>query len=256
MATNISKQKDKDITVEEKLRMMYRLQAISSKIDSIKTLRGELPLEVRDLEDEIAGLETREVNYKEDVDEFKKSISERKNQMVDSKELIKKYKEQQNNVRNNREFDSLSKEIEFQGLEIELSEKRIKEHTKEIEEKNQFIKSSNKILKEKQEDLTLKKAELESIVSETQKDEDDLMDQAENIAEKIDSRLSTAFYRIRGNTKNGLAVVSYERDACGGCFNRIPPQRQLDISNRKKIIICEYCGRILVDSEIASQETV
>lgn len=256
MTTNISKQKDKDITVEEKLRMMYKLQAISSKIDSIKTLRGELPLEVQDLEDEIAGLETREANYKDEIEELKKSIAERKNQIIDSKELIKKYKEQQNNVRNNREFDSLSKEIEFQGLEIELAEKRIREHTTDIDEKNSFIKNSNKLLKDKQEDLNHKRSELDSIVSETRKDEEDLTEQINGISESIDERLINAFNRIRSNAKNGLAVVTFERDACGGCFNRIPPQRQLDIRNRKKIIICEYCGRILVDEEIAQQEAV
>ena len=241
----------KELTVEEKLRALFELQSNDSQIDKIRILRGELPLEVRDLEDEIEGLETRIANYKLEVKGFGEQVGQKQNEIKDCKALIKKYEEQQMNVRNNREYDTLTKEIEFQKLEIELCEKRIKEFTQDSEEKTQVIADSEKKLEERTTDLNHKKGELDEIIAETQKEEETLAMKSENIQTVIEPRLLTAYKRIRGNMRNGLAVVSVQRDACGGCFNKIPPQRQLDIRSRKKIIVCEYCGRILVDNEIA-----
>ena len=242
-----------DLSIEERLKTLYSWQIVDSKIDEINTLRGELPLEVQDLEDEIAGLETRINNFEEDVKNLDAAISEKKNAIVDSTALIKKYEEQQNNVRNNREYDSLSKEIEFQTLEIELSEKRIKEFTTQIEEKNNIIGESKNILEERNGDLTNKKNELDEIISDTKKEEEALLNKSKGFEKLIEPRLKSAYKKIRKNARNGLAVVTVERDACGGCFNQIPPQRQLDIRSRKKIIVCEYCGRILVDQELADE---
>ena len=242
-----------DLTVEEKLKALFELQMVDSKIDDIKRLRGELPLEVQDLEDEIEGLQTRVQNYEEDVVKLEESITNKKNEIKDSEALIKKYTEQQNNVRNNREFDSLSKEIEFQTLEIELCEKRIKEFTAKIEEKKAVIEESKGILEDRTGDLDTKKSELESITSETQKEEEEFENKSLEIKELITDRLRNAYKKIRGNARNGLAVVSVQRDACGGCFNKIPPQRQLDVRSRKKIIVCEYCGRILVDPDMEEE---
>ncbi len=239
-----------EMSVEEKLKALYDLQKVVSEVDKIRTLRGELPLEVQDLEDEIEGLETRISNYNNEVKALNDSISGKKNEIKESGVLIKKYEAQQMNVRNNREFDSLSKEIEFQKLEIELSEKRIKEFTAELNNKQTVIESSKQLLEERQADLTAKKKELTEIVGETQVDEEKRIDKITQIESTIEERLLTAFKRIRKNAINGLAVVTVERDACGGCFNKIPPQRQLDIKSRKKVIVCEYCGRILVDDEI------
>jgi predicted nucleic acid-binding Zn-ribbon protein len=213
-------------------------------------MRGELPLEVRDLEDEIAGLETRLANLNAEVDQLQAQISTRENGKTEAQALIKRYTEQQNNVRNNREYDSLSKELEFQNLEIELCEKKIKEHKYDIEQKSVLIEESTSRLNERKSDLEQKKSELDSIISETQIDEEKLNVEREKIATSIDSRLLYAYSRIRNNVLNKLAVVSIERDACGGCFNKIPPQRQLDIKSSRKIIPCEYCGRILVDPDI------
>lgn len=243
-----------ELTIEEKLRAMYKLQLINSEVDKIRTLRGELPLEVQDLEDEIAGLETRIEKLQEEIKSFDSAINSKKNDIVNSKGLIKKYEEQQNNVRNNREFDSLSKEIEFQTLEIELSEKRIKEFTVQEKEKIEYIEESKKNLEERKNDLQLKKSELEDITSDTQKEEEQLLKKRQEYEHIIEERLLTAYKKIRKNARNGLAVVSVERDACGGCFNQIPPQRQLDIRSRKKIIVCEYCGRILVDMDLVEEE--
>ncbi len=242
-----------DLTVEEKLKALFELQMVDSKIDDIKRLRGELPLEVQDLEDEIEGLQTRIQNYEDDVVKLEDSISNKKNEIKDAQALIKKYTEQQNNVRNNREFDSLSKEIEYQTLEIELCEKRIKEFTGKIEEKKTVIEESKGILEDRTGDLETKKGELESITSETQKEEEDLENKSLEIQELIEERLCNAYKKIRGNARNGLAVVPVQRDACGGCFNKIPPQRQLDVRSRKKIIVCEYCGRILVDPDMEEE---
>jgi predicted nucleic acid-binding Zn-ribbon protein len=236
-----------EYSIEEKLNALYHLQKVHSGIDKIKILRGELPLEVQDLEDEIAGLETRIQNYQDEIKTLDTSIHNKKGEIVTSNELIKKYSEQQNNVRNNREYDSLSKEVEFQKLEIELSEKRIREFTIQANEKKVSIDQAKKTLEERKGDLNNKKKELEDIISDTQKEEEGLLGKAGEIEHKIEPRLLNAYKRIRGNARNGLAVVTVERDACGGCFNKIPPQRQLDIKSRKKIIVCEYCGRILVD---------
>ncbi|UCG26749.1 MAG: hypothetical protein JSV24_07140 [Bacteroidales bacterium] len=239
-----------EISVEEKLKLLFELQTYDSEIDKIKTLRGELPLEVQDLEDEIAGLETRINNFAEEIKDLESSISNKKNEIKGAEGLIKKYEEQQMNVRNNREFDSLSKEIEFQTLEIELCEKRIREFTTQMKEKNEIIEESNTDLEERNGDLETKKSELDEIIADTQKEEEVLITNSKEIQDKIEPRLLTAYQRIRSNARNGLAVVTIERDACGGCFNKIPPQRQLDIKSRKKIIVCEYCGRILVDDEL------
>lgn len=241
---------EKVMTIEEKLKALFDLQMVMSDVDRIRTLRGELPLEVQDLEDDVAGLETRISKYKEDIEELETAISTKKNEIEEAKMLIEKYTEQQNNVRNNREFDSLSKEIEFQGLEIELFEKRIREFTAEIEQKKETVEKANIELKERQEDLDAKKNELDEIINETKVDEESLRNKGSEIEKNIEPRLLTAFKRIRKNARNGLAVVTVERDACGGCFNKIPPQRQLDIKLHKKVIVCEYCGRILVDNEL------
>jgi hypothetical protein len=249
-----AKAAEKEMTVEEKLQALYKLQLVDSEIDKIKTLRGELPLEVQDLEDEVEGLETRINKLKEEVESRQDSITAKNNEIVDALALIKKYEEQQNNVRNNREYDSLSKEIEYQTLEIELCNKKIKEFTVQKEDKTAVMEESVANLKEMQADLDSKKAELDSIIADTRKDEEKLASDSLKIEEVVEDRLLTAYKRIRVNARNGLAVVSVQRDACGGCFNHIPPQRQLDIKSRKKVIVCEYCGRILVDDEIMGTE--
>jgi len=240
----------KGLSVEEKIRALYNLQVVDSKIDKIKILRGELPLEVQDLEDEIAGLETRIENYRSDIFTLETSISNKKAEIKESETLSLKYKEQLKNIKNNREFDSLTKELEFQSLEIELSNKKIKGFTSEIDAKNVIIEDANSKLNELKLNLEDKKQELDGIVGETQKEEEALLVKSEKIAEKIEERLITAYKRIRGNARNGLAIAPIERGACGGCYNKIPPQKQLDIKSRKKIIVCEYCGRILVDNDI------
>lgn len=237
-------------TVTDKLKSLYRLQLIDSEIDRIKIVRGELPLEVRDLEDEIEGLETRVNNLITDVDNMKTQISQREIGKSESNALIKKYTEQQNNVRNNREYDSLTKEIEFQNLEIELCDKKIREFAADIEIKSALMTESKEKFEDRKKDLETKKAELDTIIAETQKDEEKLNKNREKIAVDIEPRLLYAYSRTRNNALNKLAVVAIERDACGGCFNKIPPQRQLDIKSSRKIIPCEYCGRILVDPEI------
>lgn len=247
---------EKEITVEEKLDALYNLQRVVSKIDEIKTLRGELPLEVQDLEDEIIGLNTRLENFDNEIADITTAIAQKKIEIDEARAKIEKYKTQQENVRNNREFDNLSKEIEYQTLEVELCEKRIREFTasKELKLEEQALTAEQ--LKERKLDLEQKKGELDEIVSETRQEEEKLREDAKELETKIEPRLLTAFKRIRKNARNGLAVVYVQRDACGGCFNKIPAQRQLDIRQRKKIIVCEYCGRILVDQELAGVETV
>jgi hypothetical protein len=254
MSIPVAKPEEKEISIEEKLHALHELQTVVSEIDKIKTLRGELPLEVQDLEDEIAGLKTRLVNLEDELKNLETAINNKKLAIKDSEGLIEKYTGQQNNVRNNREFDSLSKEIEFQTLEIELSEKRIKEFMAEMAEKKELYNASTKLMTERTEDLERKKKELDEITEETKIEEEKLKAKSEKIESFIEPRLLTAFKRIRKNARNGLAVVTIQRDACGGCFNKIPPQRQLDIASRKKIIVCEYCGRILVDSDIKEME--
>jgi len=247
MAAKAKKGDVAEMSVAEKLSALYQLQQVDSDIDKIKILRGELPLEVQDLEDEIAGLETRVGNIESEVSAMQESISKKNNEVINAQGLIKKYEEQQNNVRNNREFDSLSKEIEFQTLEIELAEKRKKEFSEQVTLKEESISESRLILEERQADLANKKSELDEIIADTKKEEEVMGKKRIQIEGMIEPRLFTAYEKIRGNARNGLAVVTVERDACGGCFNKIPPQRQLDIGSRKKIIVCEYCGRILVD---------
>ena len=245
----------KDISVEEKLRALYEMQSIDAEVDRIKTLRGELPLEVQDLEDEIVGLDTRITNLNTEVSVLGDTITKKKQEIKEADLLIKKYEAQQSNVRNNREFDSISKEIEFQKLEIELCEKRIKEFTVEVSGKKIQIEKSDAVLADKKMDLEAKKNELDAIVSETQLEEDKLNGKSAEYKTKIEPRLINAYNRIRSNARNGLAVVTVERDACGGCFNKIPPQRQMDIRTRKKIIVCEYCGRVLVDRYIVDYDS-
>ena len=242
--------KTKEITVKDKLIALYRLQTIDSNIDEIKRLSGELPLKVQDLEDEIAGFQKRQNNIKEEIKNVKKQTSEKKNQIKEAETLVQKYTKQQENVRNNREFDSLSKEIEYQKLDIQLSEKRIKEYKQIAKEKRTLLKEAEEFTKDKKLDLKESKKELELIVSETEKDEKKLILKTEEIGKLIEPRILTAYKKIRENVRNGLAVVVVERDACGGCFNKIPPQRQLDVASHKKIIVCEFCGRILVDKNI------
>ena len=253
MVTN-NNEKMQELTVEEKLQNLYELQRIDTEIDKIKTLRAELPVEVQDLEDEIAGLETRIENLKVELGELDKTSSTRKMDIKKAEEAIKKYSEQLDNVRNNREYDALSKEIEFQKLEIELQEKRIREAQKAKAEKEALMEESKKRYEDKVSDLEAKKGELNDIINETLKDEESLQTKSEELAATIDERLLTAYRRIRSNARNGLAVVTVDRDACGGCFNKIPPQRQLDIRSRKKIIVCEYCGRILIDKYICDYD--
>jgi len=245
-----------EYAVRKKLIALYTLQKVDSQADKIRNIRGELPLEVQDLEDEIAGLETRIQKFVEEIKELDIDINERKTQIIESKELIRKYEAQQMNVRNNREYDSLTKEIEFQNLEIQVCEKKIKEYSANIEFKVQLKDKSEEELKERLGDLEVKKAELNDIVEETQRDEQTLIDKSKEMEEKIEERLLKAYKRIRNSFRNGLSVVPIERDACGGCFNRIPPQRQLDIKMHKKIIVCEYCGRILIDDEIVNSVNI
>jgi len=240
-----------DLSVEQRLTNLYKLQTALSEIDKIKTLRGELPLEVQDLEDEVAGLQTRIQNFSLDIKEIDTAIGQQRIKITDANSLINKYKGQLDNVRNNKEFDNLSKEIEFQGLEVELAEKRIREFTAESKLINEEIAKSKKLLEERQIDLKSKKEELNGIISETKIQEEQLREKAKQLETTIEPRLLAAFKRIRKNARNGLAVVYIQRDACGGCFNKIPPQRQLDIRLRKKTIVCEHCGRIMIDPELA-----
>ena len=250
MATDKTKQ-EKEMTVEERLKALYSLQTLLSKVDKIKTLRGELPLEVQDLEDEVARLETRIQNFKNDIDSYGERINMQKRVMAEAEALIQKYTEQQNNVQNNKEYDFLSKEIEFQHLNIELANKRVNELNRQIEAKNNEVASADEHLADVNHILAEKKGELEQIVSETKQEEEALRDKAKKLENKIDDRLLTAFKRIRKNARNGLAVVYVQRNACGGCFNRIPAQRQAEIKMRKKIIVCEYWGRIMIDPALA-----
>ncbi len=242
--------------VRKKLVSLYSLQLIDAQIDKIRNIRGELPLEVQDLEDEIEGLETRITNYNQEISELEMEISRKENAIKESHELVKKYEAQQMNVRNNREYDSLSKEIEYQNLEMQLADKKIKEFAASIESKKEILEISNKELADRQNDLEIKKSELKDIVEETQKEEEQLKEKSAIQQKNIDERLLSAYKRIRDNARNGLAVVPVERDACGGCFNKIPPQRQLDIRLNKKIIVCEYCGRVLVDPDIIEESSI
>ena len=240
------KTNDVDYSMQEKIMALYELQKIDSQIDEINKVKGELPLEVQDLEDELAGLNTRIENINAEIEELNSLTRQRKREVDQAKIMIANYKEQQNNVRNNREFDAITKEIEYQELEIELAEKRLKEYSASVKSKKAIIEQTNATLEERNIDYKAKKEELDSIEAETAQQVADLMAKAEKAKEPIDERLLVAYNRIRSNFHNGLAVVTVTRDACGGCFNRIPPQRQVDIRQGKKLIVCEYCGRILV----------
>ena len=253
MATQ-KKTTDVDYSMQEKILALYELQKIDSKIDEINKVKGELPLEVQDLEDEMAGMTTRIEHVNAEIEELNALTKQRKREVDQAKIMIGNYKEQQNNVRNNREFDAISKEIEYQELEIELAEKRLKEYAAGIKGKKLQLEEAENLSKERAADLAAKKAELDGIEAETAPQVAEYEAQRERVLDKIDERLLAAYDRIRRNVRNGLAVVTVKRDACGGCFNRIPPQRQVDIRQGKKIIVCEYCGRILVADPEAAQE--
>lgn len=240
-----------EMSVEQKLKTLYQLQTTLSEVDKIKTLRGELPLEVQDLEDEIAGFTTRLNKYEEEVASREVDIEMKQHKIAEAKSLMDRYQEQQKDVKNNREYDMLSKEIEFQTLEIELQNKKIGEARAGIEKRLQEIEECKAVLDDRQQALAEKKAELDDIVAETKAQEEKLREKGKTLEVQIEPRLLTAFKRIRKNSRNGLGIVYVQRDACGGCFNKIPPQRQLDIRMRKKIIVCEYCGRIMIDPELA-----
>ena len=247
----MAKKDPTDLSVEEKLKTLFQLQTALSSIDEKRALRGELPLEVQDLEDEIAGLNTRMEKIKGEIDEFQRAITQKKGEIADAEASVARYKAQLDEVKNNREYDTLSKEIEFQTLEIELCNKKIREANTRIQEKQDELAQNEEIVVEKQKDLEVKKEELEEIMTETRAEEDKLKEKVKELESKIENRLLTSFKRIRKNARNGLGVVYVQRDACGGCFNKIPPQRQLDIRMHKKIIVCEYCGRIMIDPELA-----
>ncbi len=251
MATADTNKQEQTLSVESRLKSLYRLQTILSQIDRIRTVRGELPLEVRDLEDSIEGLHTRIANYQQEIEEFRKKSALEQEKIHEASAKIKKYKEQLDNVRNNREFDLLSKEIEFQSLEIELCEKHINEYARVVDAKNADITSTQEHLADQEHILADKRRELEEIVNETKQDEERLREEAKEIEPCIDPRTLTAFKRIRKNACNGLGIVYIQRNACGGCFNRIPPQKQMEIKMHKKVIVCEYCGRIMIDPELA-----
>ena len=239
--------------LENELKNLYELQRIDSLIDDIRVLRGELPLEVQELEEAVSNLKVRIEKQNEEVANLEKLISEKKNTAKDAQALIKKYESQQNKVRNNREYESLGKEIDFQKLEIQLSDKRVKEYKAAIIAKQELIAQSESMLKEKNKDLKAKKEELDKIVSETEKEEKSLLKKSEEARAEIDHTLLDAYRRIRPNFRNGLAVVTVEREACNGCFVKIPPQRQSDITSHKKLVVCEHCGRILVDKAIIDE---
>ena len=243
--------KNETLSVEERLKALYELQTILSEIDRIKIIRGELPIEVQDLEDDIVRLQTRITNFKNEIEDLRKKLVAEKAKIEEAQSKIARFKEQLDNVRNNREFDLLSKEIEVQTLEIELCEKHINEFGRMIENKTREIENTESQLEDRKHILADKKNELEEIVSETRQDEERLREEALAIEPRIDDRTLAAFKRIRKNARNGLGVVYIQRNACGGCFNRIPPQKQLEIKMHKKIIVCEYCGRIMIDPQLA-----
>ena len=247
----MAKKDPMDMPVEERLKTLYQLQTTLSGIDEKRALRGELPLEVQDLEDEIEGLTTRIDKINADIAEFEQAVVMKKGEIENAKVSVERYKEQLNDVKNNREYDTLSKEIEFQSLEIELCNKKIKEANARIEEKKVELAQNQEIIEDRRQALDLKKSELDEIMQETRAEEEKLKAKVKELEAKIEPRLLTSFKRIRKNARNGLGIVYVQRDACGGCFNKIPPQRQLDIKMHKKVIVCEYCGRILIDPELA-----
>ncbi len=247
----MAKKDPTDLSVEEKLRTLYQLQTTLSAIDEKRALRGELPLEVQDLEDEIEGLRIRVEKIENEINEFQSAVSQKKAEIKEAEASVERYKQQLNDVKNNREYDTLTKEIEFQSLEIELCNKKIKEALMKVEEKKKDLEQNNLLIDDRQTALEDKKGELDEIMQETREEEEKLKEKAKDMETKIEPRLLSSFKRIRKNARNGLGIVYVQRDACGGCFNKIPPQRQLDIKMHKKIIVCEYCGRIMIDPELA-----
>lgn len=252
----MAKKDPTDLTVEEKLETLYKLQTTLSAIDEKRALRGELPLEVQDLEDEIAGLTTRVEKIKDEIEDFQQAVTQKKAEIAAAQISVKKYNEQLDDVQNNREYDTLKKEIEFQTLEIELCNKKIREAATKVEERKSDLKRAEEQIDDRKQALEEKKNELDEIIEETRAEEERLRDKAKDLEMKVEPRLLTSFKRIRKNARNGLGIVYVQRDACGGCFNKIPPQRQLDIKMHKKIIVCEYCGRIMIDPELAGVKTV
>lgn len=242
---------DVDIAIERRLVALYTLQLVDSEIDKIQIIRGELPQAIQDLEDEIAGLQTRIDNFNANINEQNENISRRNNEIAEHQATIKKYEKQQDNVRNNREFEAINKEIEFQNLEIQLCERKNRDSNNKIKELHQHISAAALLMEGRNKDLASKKEELESIIEETKKDETRLLEKSKEMEQYIDERYLTGYKRIRKAARNGLAVVTIDRDACGGCFSKIPPQRQSEIKMHKKVIVCEHCGRILVDNDIA-----
>ncbi len=247
----MAKKDPTDLSVEEKLDTLYQLQTTLSGIDEKRALRGELPLEVQDLEDEIAGLHTRVEKIQNEISDFEFAVSQKRGEIADAQASVERYKSQLEEVKNNREYDTLTKEIEFQSLEIELCNKKIKEALIKVEEKKHDLEHTEAVIKDREVALTEKKSELDEIMQETREEEELLKEKAKELETKIEPRLLTSFKRIRKNARNGLGIVYVQRDACGGCFNKIPPQRQLDIKMHKKIIVCEYCGRIMIDPQLA-----
>lgn len=247
----MAKKDPTDLSVEDKLKTLYQLQATLSSIDEKKALRGELPLEVQDLEDEIEGLNIRIEKIQHEIADFQSAVAQKQHDIIDAQTSVDRYKTQLEDVKNNREYDTLTKEIEFQTLEIELCGKKIKEAAIKIEECNRDLEKAQVTITDRQGDLDEKRNELDEIMQETREEEDKYKDKAKELETKIEPRLLTSFKRIRKNARNGLGIVYVQRDACGGCFNKIPPQRQLDIKIHKKIIVCEYCGRIMIDPELA-----
>ncbi len=251
----MAKKDPTDLSVEEKLKALYQLQTTLSAIDEKKALRGELPLEVQDLEDEIAGLMIRIEKINNDINDFQGAVTQKKAEIEEAQASVERYKAQLNDVKNNREYDTLSKEIEFQTLEIELCNKKIREANAKVEEKKSDLATNEELLNDRRVALEEKKNELDEIIDETRAEEERLKDKAKDLESKIEPRLLASFKRIRKNARNGLGIVYVQRDACGGCFNKIPPQRQLDIKMHKKVIVCEYCGRIMIDPELAGVKT-
>lgn len=248
--------KESEISVEDKLSTLYQLQTTLSSIDEKRALRGELPLEVQDLEDEIAGLKTRIEKIENDINDFQQAVVQKQAEIQEAEESVERYKKQLDEVRNNREYDTLTKEIEFQSLEIELCNKKIREANVKVEDKKRELARTNDLVADRQQALDEKKNELDEIMMETREEEQVLKAKAEELETKIEPRLLSSFKRIRKNARNGLGIVYVQRDACGGCFNKIPPQRQLDIKMHKKVIVCEYCGRIMIDPELAGVKMV
>ena len=247
------RQLDVDVAVEKRLVALYTLQTVDTEIDKIKIIRGELPQAIEDLEDEIAGLETRINNFNSEISETNQRVANEKNEIAEHTEMIKKYQKQQENVRNNREFEAINKEVEYKELQIELNERHLKEASAHIKDVQQHIAAAEQLLENRRKDLEAKKGELDDIIAETEKDEKRLVAKEQEQEQFIEPRYLQAYKRIRSSARNGLAVVTIDRDACGGCFSKIPPQRQSEIKMHKKVIVCEHCGRILVDDDIAKK---